>query len=543
MQDSDRDNNVKNIILTGFMGTGKTTVGRLLAARLGYTFVDTDELIVQRAGKSIADIFAAEGAAYFRRMEREVAAELAPLSGLVIGTGGRLMLDPQNAAVFGPDNLVICLNAPPQEILQRIATDGARRPLLEVPEPAQRVAALLQERAEAYGQFPQIDTAHKRPAQVVAELIERFDVQALSWEAPSPRRLTVAHPQGSYDVIVGRDLLPRLQELAPGAQGDVAVITDSNVGYLYGPQLASITICTATFPAGETHKTLDTVRRLYEQLLDAGLDRSVTVVALGGGVAGDVGGFVAATYMRGLRLVQCPTSLLAMVDASVGGKTGVDMPQGKNLVGAFKQPAAVLADVGTLRTLPPAQFAAGMAEVVKHALIAGGRLLSLVEGGDWRQEHLFQPGQLQRLMDLIVAAIAVKSDVVQNDPYEQGRRAILNLGHTFAHAIERVSHYDISHGHAVAMGLVAAANLSARLAHCDAALQPRLETMLERLYLPTRIPASLAPDDLLVAMDSDKKKSRGRLRFVLLREVGDVFVTADVPRDAVLQTLQELQAQ
>lgn len=533
---------MKNIILTGFMGTGKTTVGRLLAARTGRAFVDTDELIVQRAGKSIADIFAAEGAHHFRQLEREVAAELAPLSSLVIGTGGRLMLDPQNAAALTPDSLVICLQAPPQEILQRLSTDGARRPLLDVPQPAQRVAELLDERAEAYGQFPQVDTAAKSPTQVVAELIDTFNVQTKAPEAPSPQRLTVNHPQGSYDVIVGRDLLTRLQTLTPDTGAGLAVISDSNVGPLYGPHLAPRAAFSTTFPAGERHKTLDTVRYLYEQLLEAGLDRSATVVALGGGVVGDVGGFVAATYMRGVSLVQCPTTLLAMVDASVGGKTGVDMPQGKNLVGAFKQPAAVLADVGTLRTLPPAQFSAGMAEVVKHALIAGGQLLSHVEHGDWRQERLFQVGEEQRLIDLIVAAIAVKRDVVQSDPFEQGRRAILNLGHTFAHAIERVTAYGIHHGHAVSMGLVAAVNLSARLGHCDAALQPRLEAILDRLYLPTRIPAHLHSDDLLAAMSSDKKKLRGQLRFVLMRDVGDVFLTPDVPPDAVQQTLQEVQA-
>ncbi len=189
----------------------------------------------------------------------------------------------------------------------------------------------------------------------------------------SSSRLTVVHPVGQYNVIVGADVLPRLRELA-GIVGPVAVVTDSHVGPLYAERLGE-TVCLVTIPAGERHKTLTTVQSIYDDLLTVGLDRSGTIVALGGGVVGDVAGFVAATYMRGVRFVQCPTSLLAMVDASVGGKTGVDLPQGKNLVGAFKQPTAVLADMATLTTLPPEEFAAGMAEVVKHGLIANPDLL------------------------------------------------------------------------------------------------------------------------------------------------------------------------
>ncbi|HIP72834.1 MAG TPA: 3-dehydroquinate synthase [Anaerolineae bacterium] len=342
--------------------------------------------------------------------------------------------------------------------------------------------------------------------------------------------LTVAHPGGQYNVYVGEGLLGRLRELA-GMDGRIALITDSNVGPLYAQAIPDAA-CVITMPDGEQNKTLATVNGMYEQLLAAGMDRGSTVVALGGGVVGDVAGFVAATYMRGVNFVQCPTSLLAMVDASVGGKTGVDLPQGKNLVGAFKQPTAVLADIATPQTLPPEELSAGMAEVIKHGLIGDMDLFERLESGK-------SFGDLQ---SLVTRAIRVKQIVVQEDPFEHGRRATLNLGHTFGHAIEQVSQYRIRHGAGVALGLVAAANLSARLGYCSPDLQGRIETALRHAGLPDRIPADLPPEAQYRAMFSDKKKAAGKLRFILLRDVEDVFVADDVPETAVMETLAAVQA-
>ncbi|MCB9422763.1 MAG: 3-dehydroquinate synthase [Ardenticatenaceae bacterium] len=357
-------------------------------------------------------------------------------------------------------------------------------------------------------------------------------------------RLPVNYPGGQYDVIVGAGLLPRLQELAD-VTGPLAVVTDSNVGLLYAGQVADAD-CVITVPAGEQYKTLATIQTIYDELLAAGLDRKGTVVALGGGVVGDMAGFAAATYMRGVAFVQCPTSLLAMVDASVGAKTGVDLPQGKNLVGAFKQPQAVLADIATLKTLPPPEFAAGMAEVVKHGLIANPGLFERLMIEDFRltESSIINTSTSlsTSLQSLIIDAIQVKRDVVQEDPFEQGRRATLNLGHTFGHAIEQVSGYAVRHGEGVAIGLVAAANLSARLGYCDPDLQPRIEMLLTKLHLPTRIPVGLSHAHLYGAMGSDKKKAAGQLRFVLLRGIGDVFVTGDVAETAVFQTLAAVTA-
>ncbi len=358
--------------------------------------------------------------------------------------------------------------------------------------------------------------------------------------------LPVTHPTGQYDVLVGDNLLPQLRELAC-ITGPLAVVTDTNVGPLHAAKIEGA-LTVVTVPAGEQFKTLDTVREIYDQLFAAGLDRKGTLVALGGGVVGDMTGFVAATYMRGLDFVQCPTTLLSMVDASVGGKTGVDMPQGKNLVGAFKQPTAVLADLATLSTLSPAEFASGMAEVVKHGLLANNGLLERLEIGDWRlspdnQSLILRQAQdrSSNLQSLVTDAIQVKRDVVQEDPFEHGRRAILNLGHTFGHAIEQVSGYTVRHGEGVAMGLTAAANLSARLEECDPALQARIEKVLANVGLPTRIPADLPPEALFHAMGSDKKKAAGLLRFVLIRDVGDVFVRGNVAKEDVLAAITAVQ--
>jgi 3-dehydroquinate synthase len=377
-----------------------------------------------------------------------------------------------------------------------------------------------------------IQTEGKTPEEVAA-IIDRCAGVVPVAQSLAAEKLYVRYPGGSYEVQVGSGLLAEVAEMV--GSGPAAVISDENVAPLFAAQCGVEPVL--TIPAGEAHKRLETVRSLYDQLLEAKLERSGTIVALGGGVVGDVAGFVAATYLRGVRLVHCPTTLLAMVDASLGGKTGVDLPQGKNLVGAFKQPEAVVADVLALGTLPLAEVAAGMAEVVKHGLLSGPELLDELAAPAWLPPP--PPTLRQRL---VARAIAVKRDVVEEDPYEQGRRATLNLGHTFAHAVEQVSNYQVRHGEAVAIGLVAAAHLSAALGYAPPALQEEIERLLRRLTLPVRIPAGLPPEALLAAMGRDKKRAAGRLRFVLIAGPGDVFVAGDVPEPQVLDTLRALQA-
>jgi shikimate kinase/3-dehydroquinate synthase len=515
----------RNIVITGFMGAGKTTVGLLLAERLGWPFVDMDAIIEEREGRSISEIFASDGEPYFRRLETSLCRELAAWRSLVIATGGGALVNTANLTIMAGTGLVVCLGCALDNLLQRIPQDGTR-PLLATPDRRQRLLTLLEARREAYERIPHhLDTTLLTPSQVAEAILELYQSTDYS--------TTVVHyPGGSYPIYQREGLLQRAGELLAwlGWTGTVAVVTNPTVGAIYGEPLreslvgAGFAPALCEMPDGEIHKTLDTVSKLYSSFVRAGLDRGSLVIALGGGVLGDTAGFAAATFMRGLPFVQVPTSLLAMVDSSVGGKVGVDLPEGKNLVGAFKQPVAVVVDPALLATLSPFELRSGMAEVVKAGVIGSPTLLEAIER------------QSQNLAWMIDRAIKVKIAVVEEDPYEQGRRAVLNLGHTFGHAFELLSGYRMRHGEAVSAGMIVAARLAVALGRCDWGTVARIEKALTRLGLPVRSP-DFEPEAVWRAMSADKKKRGGRLRFVLPEEIGHVVVVDDVPKEAVLKTL------
>jgi len=522
--------NRKNIILTGFMGTGKTTVGKLLATRLGRDFIDTDSLIEQRQGRTIPEIFSELGESAFRRMEADLAKELGQREGLIISTGGRFMLDPENVKALSRTGRVFCLVATPQEILTRITGDAAhRRPLLEVPNPNEQIVELLQERKRGYQRFLKIKTNGKSPDHVIDDLLDLMN--------RTPDHFAIDNPAQPYECIVGNGILPFVRQLT-GTDGMMVVITDARVGRLYGQSCGDVDHV-ITIAEGRSQKTMATVQSIYDKLIDLEFDRSGTIVALGGSIVGDVAGFVAGTYMRGVTFVQCPTSLLAMADTSIGGKIGIDVPQGKNLIGLFKQPAMVITDVATLQSLPAPEFASGMAEIIKHGLLADSDLFERLERGDWASgSELFQTSAMVRM--LVARSVQVKIAVVQEDPFEYGKRSLLNLGHTFAHAIEHVGGDAMRHGEAVAIGLVASLNLSARLGYCPPELQRRVEALCARLGLPTRIPRGVAPDAIQKVMGRDKKRLADSLRLVLLRAIGRPLVVNDVLDQDIRATLEEL---
>jgi 3-dehydroquinate synthase len=336
-------------------------------------------------------------------------------------------------------------------------------------------------------------------------------------------RVLVTHALGSYPVYVEPRAIERLGELVAEhlAGRRVVMIADETVLGLYRDGKLGRTSWdgeTIAFPAGERSKTRDTWARLTDALLERSFGRDSGVIALGGGVAGDLAGFVAATYMRGLPFMQVPTTLVAMLDASVGGKSGVDTPQGKNLIGAFHPPVAVVADPGVLATLPEREFRGGLAEAIKHGLIADREYFKWIER---EAEALLRrdPAALERL---VRRSVEIKAEVVSGDERESGRRAILNAGHTVAHALERASRYEIPHGEAVGLGLVAECELAARLGIAAPAVRERVELLLARLGLPLRLPRPIAPDALIAAMAGDKKTRASRVRFALPSALGEM---------------------
>ncbi len=361
-----------------------------------------------------------------------------------------------------------------------------------------------------------------------------------------PSRRSVVHVDiagAPYDVTVQIGLLTRAAEwIAPVCRSKRAcVLTDEHVGPIHLPPLAEslsaagVEVVTHTLPAGEDHKTFDQIGRVLDTFLAARVERSTPVIGLGGGVVTDMAGFVAATLLRGVPLVQVPTSLLAMVDASVGGKTGVNHAVGKNLIGAFHQPAAVLIDPLTLRSLPPRELRGGLAECIKHDCIRDAEGFGGLEASIGRALEI----DADYLVELVAHNVAIKARVVEADPFERGERAHLNFGHTFGHAIESVSRYAYSHGESVALGMVAAAHLSVSLGLIDAAAGRRIVDLIARAGLPVR---GLTLDGAAVvdAMAFDKKVKAGRLRFVLLDRIGHAVIRDDAPVDLVRRAVESL---
>ena len=356
--------------------------------------------------------------------------------------------------------------------------------------------------------------------------------------------LTVPLGDRSYPIYIGDGLLGDAALLAavlPARR--VAVVTNDIVGPLYLPRLqatwaaaGATPLLEIVLPDGERHKTLPTVSRILDTLVANRFARDDLVVALGGGVVGDMAGFAAACYQRGIGFVQMPTTLLAQVDSSVGGKTGVNHPGGKNLIGAFHQPKAVIADTATLATLPPRELRAGLAEVVKHALICDAAFFSWLEANADALLAL-DPAAL---VHAVHRCCTIKAGVVSRDERETGERALLNLGHTFGHAIEQVTGFGPwLHGEAVGVGLAMAAGMSQRAGWLPAADAARLDALLARLGLRTEARGAVTPQAARAAMQLDKKVQGGRVRLVLLKGIGQAFVTADWPTDAFDATLQE----
>jgi len=533
----------RNIVLTGFMGTGKTSVGHALAISLERTFVDMDTWIQAREGATIAEIFAGHGEAYFRELENVLVRELAASENLVIATGGGALVNPENRAAFSNAH-VICLDASVDEIVSRL--NGALdRPLLTAPkkpkskraaaqadDKRERIQELLVARQDAYSAVAiHVNTNGRTPEEIAQAIVARLEI----------RELGVQTPDGAYPIFLGHGLLDHVGEFLRDAKFAMrcAIVTNPTVRALYAGRVADalrvhgFAPTLIEIPDGEQYKSLDTVRELYDQFIAAKLERRSPILALGGGVIGDTVGFAAATYLRGVPFVHIPTTLLSMVDSSIGGKVAVDHPSGKNLVGAFKFPVCVIEDLDVLQTLPLQEYRAGMAEVIKHGVIADAKLFQ--ELGE--MEIPAAPPQID--VKVLERALQVKVDIVEQDPYEENIRAHLNLGHTFGQAIERLAEYQMQHGYAVAMGMAVAARLAANIGFCAPTTRNAILQLLDKYDLPISIPREYPPEQIVDAMGTDKKIQHGKLRLILPREIGRVEIVNDVSRQDIVNALNE----
>jgi shikimate kinase/3-dehydroquinate synthase len=547
-----------NIFLVGLMGSGKTTIGRVLAKKLNKRFIDSDHEIEARTGVSIPVIFEIEGEQSFRQREADVICDLTARQDIVLATGGGAILDPESRHYLKSRGTVIYLRASTQSILQRTSHDK-NRPLLQTADPRKRLEELARQREPYYQEVADLIVETGRPnihgivqsiltqlearqgSSLEASVSPQFDPSSAAMATPNiaPIQLSVDLGDRSYPILIGEALLEdagKLGELVPGRRA--AIVTNTVVAPLYLERLtktleaAGKQVLSIVLPDGEEEKNWSSLMRVFDVLLQEKCDRKTTLVALGGGVIGDLTGYAAASYMRGIPFVQVPTTLLAQVDSSVGGKTGINHPLGKNMIGAFYQPQAVIADTMTLNSLPDKELSAGLAEVIKHGAIID------VAFFDWIESNI---GKLiardpEALAYAVKRSCEIKAEVVRQDEKEGGLRAILNFGHTFGHAIEAGLGYgQWLHGEAVGCGMVLAADLSCRLGYIDETMKNRIRVLVEAAGLPVLAP-DLGMERWLELMQVDKKNEGGEIRFILLKPLGTAVITT-VPDEALRATL------
>ncbi|MGO9134101.1 MAG: 3-dehydroquinate synthase [Methylovirgula sp.] len=548
--------NGRAIVLVGLMGSGKTAIGRRLAQRLGLEFVDSDTEIEWAAGMTIPEIFSRYGEPYFRDGERRVMARLLAEGSRVIATGGGAFMTAETRARIAETAVSVWLKGD-LDVLWRRVRKRTHRPLLQNPNPEATLQKLMEQRYPIYAKADITVMSHEGPHETVVEEtiagLERHmvgEAHVGAGEAPAFfERVSVELGSRGYDIWIGDGLLGQagahIARVAPGASA--AIVTDSNVANHYLAPLeaslkaAGIRCANIVVAPGEESKSFANFETVCNAVIAGKFERGDLVIALGGGVVGDLAGFAAASVRRGMRFIQIPTSLLAQVDSSVGGKTGINSPHGKNLIGAFHQPSLVLADTGCLATLSPREFRAGYAEVAKYGLIRDLAFFEWLEA-NWRDVFDGGPARIHA----IAKSCTAKAEVVAGDEFESGNRALLNFGHTFGHALERLVHYDgerLVHGEAVAIGMACASRFSVRLGLCEPGLAQRVETHLKTVGLPVRI-TEIADwwadaEAILDAMYQDKKVERGALTFILMQTIGHCFIAKNVEASDVLAFLRD----
>ena len=539
-----------NIILIGMMGAGKTTVGRALANSLGKEFIDSDHEIQERTGVKIPVIFEIEGESGFRKRESEVLIDLVKKDNIILATGGGAILNPENRQLLKRSGIVIYLRASVNDLYRRTRHDK-NRPLLQTQNLYARINELYIQRDAHYCETAHIiiDSGKQGVRHVVQKLINKLvsinpDLFQ-SHDSPNIMQtisvdFTPSSEKRRYPIHIGHGILERIDLiLSCLPQKRVAIVSNTTVAPLYLEKLRTalekqgVISVPIILPDGEAHKNWETLNLIFDALLQNHCERNTTILALGGGVIGDLTGFAAATYLRGVPFIQIPTTLLAQVDSSVGGKTGINHQLGKNMIGAFYQPRMVLADSATLNTLPDRELRAGLAEIIKYGLIRDPPFF------DWLEQnmHRLLARDPVTLNEAIQRSCENKAEIVAADEKEKGIRALLNLGHTFGHAIENGMGYGVwLHGEAVAAGTVLAAELSRRMKLISEGDVNRIRKIFIQAGLPVAAP-KMPPEKYLQLMTLDKKVDAGKTRFILLNRIGEAMMRADIPPALLIETL------
>lgn len=526
-------------VLVGLPGSGKSAVGRRLAQRQGAAFLDLDDLVERAAGASVPAIFEAEGEAGFRAREHEAVVSLGPADPApelrrVIATGGGAIIDPRNRWLLYRGRFPVWLDGPAEVLAQRLRRSVNVRPLVAGRDPVGTIRQLAAARHGFYAPALQINGL----AQVrsILETLERRLAE------PSGSAVTVLRadtPIGRFEIGHGIAATAVGSALLRSEARRAILLAEPRTWQVAGESIAAglaadgWTVERILLPRGEAAKRLGVVEEACRELARLRVERDETLVAIGGGALTDAAGFVAATYLRGVRVVNVPTTLVGQIDAAIGGKTAVDIPEGKNLVGAFHQPAAVIADVAFLASLPERERRAALGEAVKMAVLGDERLLELLES-DGEAIAAGDPAAVESgaLAELVERCAWPKVEIVVADEREQGKRITLNLGHSLGHAIEAAAGYGpILHGEAVALGLRGAFGIALALGLTAPQRAARIEALLDRLGLGIEPPA-VSADVVREVLGVDKKHRGGRLRWVLPAETG-VVVRSDVPDEVV----------
>ncbi len=539
-----------NIILVGMMGAGKTTIGKALANSLGKEFIDSDHEIQDRTGVKIPVIFEIEGEAGFRKRESEVLAELVKKNNIVLATGGGAVLSRENRQILQRGGIVIYLRASVNDLYRRTRYDK-NRPLLQTQNLFARLNELYAQRDALYRETAHviIDSGKQGVRFLVQKLINKlisidFNNIMQNNNKNAMQTITVdftpTSEKRSYPIHIGHGILQQIDLIVSCLpQKRVAIVSNTTIAPLYLDNLRialekqGVISVSIILPDGEAHKNWETLNLIFDALLKNHCERNTTILALGGGVIGDLTGFAAATYLRGVPFIQIPTTLLAQVDSSVGGKTGINHPLGKNMIGAFYQPRMVLADSATLNTLPDRELRAGLAEIIKYGLIRDPAFFDWLE----RNMHRLLARDPVTLNEAIQRSCENKAEIVAADEKEEGVRALLNLGHTFGHAIENGMGYGVwLHGEAVAAGIVLAADLSRRMKLISEADVSRIRKIFLQAGLPVEAPR-MPPEKYLQLMMLDKKVDAGRARFIVLNRIGEAVMRADISPAILNETI------